>query len=140
MLPVHAPPPPPGHAHTPSGSSIASFADFVSAPGRSRRFNQKAPPKAPRLNITTAKGPVEGAEDVDEVLFDEEEMASGREDECLIWFEGEDDDEEDEESEEGDDEMVDDEDHLDADEDQHDEDIDDADDVDDGQLEYPEHD
>ena len=70
----------------------------------------------------------------------EEEMAGGREDECLIWFEGEDDDEEDEESEEGDDEMVDDEDHLDADEDQHDEDIDDADDVDDGQLGYPEHD
>ena len=69
----------------------------------------------------------------------EEEMASGREDECLIWFEGEDDDEEDDESEEGD-EMVDDEDHLDADEDQHDEDIDDADDVDDGQLGYPEHD
>ena len=69
----------------------------------------------------------------------EEEMASGREDECLIWFEGEDDDEEDEDSEEGD-EMVDDEDHLDADEDQHDEDIDDADDVDDGQLGYPEHD
>lgn len=77
MLPVRAPPPPPGHIHTPSGSSIASFADFVSAPGRSRRLGQKAPPKAPRLNITTAKGPVEGAEDVDEVLFDEEEMSSG---------------------------------------------------------------
>ncbi|KAI0343008.1 DUF1753-domain-containing protein [Trametopsis cervina] len=73
LLPVRAPPPPPpGHAHTPSGSSISSFADFVSAPGRSRR--QKLAPKSSKLNPANGKA-VDGLDEVDEVLFDEGEAA-----------------------------------------------------------------
>ena len=73
LLPVRAPPPPSGHGHTPSGSSISSFADFVSAPGRSRRLNQKAQMKSTRL--ANAKAPA--VEEGDEVLFDEDEMVGG---------------------------------------------------------------
>ncbi|KAI0083942.1 Inositolphosphorylceramide synthase subunit Kei1-domain-containing protein [Irpex rosettiformis] len=76
-LPIHAPPPPPpGHGHTPSGSSISSFADFVSAPGRARR--QKAALKSSKLNPANGKIVVaDGADDMDEVLFDEHETANG---------------------------------------------------------------
>lgn len=67
-----------GHGHTPSGSSISSFADFVSAPGRSRRFNnQRTQRKPSALNPATAKGPTEGADEVEEVLFDEDELLNG---------------------------------------------------------------
>lgn len=71
LLPVRAPAASSGQSHTPSGS-LSSFVDFVSAPGRSRRSNQKAQPRSPRL-----KDPVAGAEDVEEVLFDDDEMVNG---------------------------------------------------------------
>ncbi|KAJ3522893.1 hypothetical protein NM688_g8806 [Phlebia brevispora] len=64
----------PGHSHTPSGS-VSSFADFVTAPGRSRR-GQK-PLRKSALNLSSSKGAAEPAEEVDEVLFDEDEMAGG---------------------------------------------------------------
>ena len=75
LLPVRGPPPGSGHAHTPSGSSITSFADFVSAPGRARR-NGKGLRKPSALNPALAKSN-DGADDVDEVLFDEDELAAG---------------------------------------------------------------
>ena len=75
-LPVRAPPPSAAHAHTPSGS-ITNFADFVSAPGRSRRYNQRAPPKSARGNLASGKSPAEGADEVEELLFDEDEMSTG---------------------------------------------------------------
>lgn len=53
--------------------SISSFADFVSAPGRSRRLNPKTQLKGTRL----ASGKAPAVEETDEVLFDEDEMASG---------------------------------------------------------------
>jgi hypothetical protein len=82
---VHSPRPPP------SGSSVTSFADFVSAPGRGRRFRHGASqsvsgtprsaffPHAPSQlskskNTESAAG---GAEDVDEVLFDSDETGTG---------------------------------------------------------------
>ena len=75
LLPVRGPPPAPGHGHTPSGSSISSFADFVSAPGRSRR-GQKGPRKPSALNPAHSRN-ADGPDEVDEVLFDEDELASG---------------------------------------------------------------
>lgn len=76
-LPIHAPPPPVnGHAHTPSGSSILSFADFVSAPGRTRR--QKSALKSSKLNPANGKAIIaDNTDDTDEVLFDEHETMNG---------------------------------------------------------------
>ncbi|GJE91234.1 hypothetical protein PsYK624_073830 [Phanerochaete sordida] len=71
LLPVRGPPTS-AHAHTPSGSSISSFADFVSAPGRARR-GPKGVRKPSALNPANAKGD----DEVDEVLFDEDELAAG---------------------------------------------------------------
>ncbi len=77
-LPVRAPQQASGHVHTPSGSSVASFADFVSAPGKSRRFNgPKGLRKPSGLNPANSKGSADGAEEVDEVLFDEDELSVG---------------------------------------------------------------
>jgi inositol phosphorylceramide synthase regulatory subunit len=76
LLPVRGPPPGSAHGHTPSGSSITSFADFVSAPGRARR-NGRGARKASALNPASSKSTVDGADDVDEVLFDEDELAAG---------------------------------------------------------------
>lgn len=77
LLPVRGPPPASGHGHTPSGSSISSFADFVSAPGRARRGGGGRGARKPSaLNPAAhAKGAPE--DDVDEVLFDEDEVAAG---------------------------------------------------------------
>ncbi|KAI0705223.1 Inositolphosphorylceramide synthase subunit Kei1-domain-containing protein [Cytidiella melzeri] len=76
LLPVHAPPPPPpGQGHAPGGSSISSFADFVSAPGRARR--QKSALKSSKLNPASDKGVAEGANEDDELLFDENESGNG---------------------------------------------------------------
>lgn len=75
LLPVRGPPSAPGHGHTPSGSSISSFADFVSAPGRSRR-GQKGTRKSSALNPSHSKnGDI--PDEIDEVLFDEDELAAG---------------------------------------------------------------
>lgn len=74
LLPVRGPPTP-GHGHTPSGSSISSFADFVSAPGRSRR-SQKGARKPSALNPAHSKNG-DAPDEVDEVLFDEDELAAG---------------------------------------------------------------
>ncbi len=76
-LPIRAPPPQlPGHAHTPSGSSISSFADFVSAPGRTRR--QKSALKSSKLNPANGKAAAaDGLDEADEVLFDEHEAGNG---------------------------------------------------------------
>lgn len=73
LLPVRGPPPASGHAHTPSGSSISSFADFVSAPGRARRGN-KGVRKPSALNISSSKS---ADDELDEVLFDEDELTAG---------------------------------------------------------------
>ncbi|EKM50494.1 uncharacterized protein PHACADRAFT_263813 [Phanerochaete carnosa HHB-10118-sp] len=70
LLPVRGPPPTSAHAHTPSGSS---FADFVSAPGRARRGNKSAR-KPSALNPANSKG---ADDELDEVLFDEDELAAG---------------------------------------------------------------
>ena len=67
---VRTPPVPGGpHVHTPSGS-LSSFADFVAAPNRSRR-NQK-PLRGSGLNPANSAEPMD---EVDEVLFDEDELA-----------------------------------------------------------------
>lgn len=73
LLPVRGPPPTSAHAHTPSGSSISSFADFVSAPGRARRGN-KGIRKPSALNPANSKS---ADDEVDEVLFDEDELTTG---------------------------------------------------------------
>ncbi|CAL1715245.1 unnamed protein product [Somion occarium] len=79
-LPVRAPAPPPltpsGSSHARSGSnggsSIGSFADFVSAPGRgSRRV-----PNVRKSNLNPANSKTTDGLEVDEVLFDEDEGAS----------------------------------------------------------------
>lgn len=74
MLPVRTPVLGSAHGHTPSGS-VSSFADFVSAPSRSRR-GQK-PLRKSGLNPANSKGPAEPVDEVDEVLFDEDELSAG---------------------------------------------------------------
>ena len=71
-LPVRNPGP--GH-HTPGGS-VSSFADFVAAPAGRARRGQK-PLRKSGLNPSSSKGSAAPAGDVDEVLFDEDEMAGG---------------------------------------------------------------
>ncbi|KAF7794272.1 hypothetical protein EIP86_005405 [Pleurotus ostreatoroseus] len=70
-LPVRNPGP--GH-HTPGGS-VSSFADFVAAPAGRARRGQK-PLRKSGLNPSSSKGAAD-VDDVDEVLFDEDEMAGG---------------------------------------------------------------
>ncbi|KAL5492447.1 hypothetical protein ACEPAI_3894 [Sanghuangporus weigelae] len=62
-----------------TGSSIGSFADFVSAPGRGRRFRPQGNAVVAGLGATGKTNPVE--KDVDfteEVLFDSDELAHSK--------------------------------------------------------------
>ena len=73
-LPVRAPPAGAAHGHNAS-ASISSFADFVSAPP-SRPWRGQKPRKTSNLNPANSKATTaEPVDEVDEVLFDEDELA-----------------------------------------------------------------
>jgi len=83
-LPVRAPPPQAqshsrqsSQSHAPSGS-ISSFADFVSAPGpgRARRGKPGRSNLSISLNAANGTAKVGDGDEVDEVLFDEDELSA----------------------------------------------------------------
>lgn len=72
MLPVRNP----GPGHLTPGGSVSNFADFVTTPAGRARRGQK-PLRMSGLNPSSSKGSADQPDDVDEVLFDEDEMAGG---------------------------------------------------------------